>query len=164
VTYVPQVKNAVNSQFGTVSNADFTPTIIGAPGDGMAPLLDAYGRLIVLPATPFGPTDDLPVYEPQQLETDAVINPALSQLYQFHGYNPNGFQVFIQAFDSAVAPTTGVTLSYGLDLLVPAQSSFAIQQFGLFYATGLAWGVSTTPVTWTNDGSVFARFIARYGA
>lgn len=163
MTYVPQVKNSVNIQFGMVANADFTPQVIGDPGDGMAPLLDGYGRLIVIPATPFGPVEQLPVYDPQALESDAVISTDPAQLYEFRGYNPNATGIYVQTYDLAVPPTTAVTLSFGVDLYVPGQSSFVVEMIGLFYATGLVWGASTTPVVYTNAGTTEARFIARYG-
>lgn len=165
MTYVPQVKNNVNIQFGTVNNPDYTPFVTGAPGDGMAPMVDYAGRLVVFPVTPFGPVENLPIYDPQAIFSDDVISAVPSQLYEFRGYNQNAFGIYVQTYNTDVAPVEGAELSFGVDLYVPAQSSFLAQIYGLFYSVGLAWGCSTTPVTFTNPGLVNEiRFIARYGA
>lgn len=164
MTYVPQVKNNVGTQNCTVGNPDYTPFVTGNPGDGMAPMCDYAGRLVVFPVTPFGPVENLPIYDPQAIFTDDVIVAAPAQLYEFRGYNPNAATIWIQTYDTDVAPVSGVTQSFGVDLLVPPMSSFMLQIYGLFYATGLAWGCSETAVVYTNTVPTEARFIARYGA
>jgi len=167
MAYTITEKSFVNTSFAVVAVDDSTmvPAIVGTAGDGMPPTCDSYGRIGVVPVTPFGPVESLIAYDAQALLANDVIEAGPAQLYNFIATNPLAVQVYVQFYNQVAAPTSGVTLSKCYDVLVPARSTALVQMYPNFYDIGLVWGASTTPVTYTNpeDGSIEIRLTARYG-
>lgn len=138
------LKNDDNTQFGRVNNADGTSPIGTATvNDGLAPLLDQHGRLVVTQfigggvlSTPVTPVDSAGVVLWQ------LISAASGKLFQAWGSQNSGAALWVQLFNVAAGPPAGAPYVAPVPCVSGGMWSMNFPE-GLAFGTGLVIAYST---------------------
>lgn len=152
-----------NTQFGRVADAAGNSPIGAAPADdGLAPLLDSHGRLLVVPYTG-GPAPSTPISRADSgaLTTFLLVKASPGTLYQAWGSQVSGVALWLQIYDLAVAPPAGAPYAAPIPVLNNGVWSLVFPQ-GLAFTTGILLALSTTMPNYTAPGPVCGWFTGLY--
>lgn len=138
------VKTPANTQFGRVSNADgSSPLGAVAADDGLAPLVDSHGRVIVTPLVggeilTSGPT----LVDSAGVTGWKLMSAAACKLYQAWGSQISGVTLWVQLFNIAAGPPAGAP--YVAPVVCNDQGIWSLNfPEGLSFSTGLVIAYST---------------------
>jgi hypothetical protein len=146
------VKLLDNTQFGRVSTvAGASPIAVAPPNDGLAPLLDGSGRLIVVPFIG-GSLLTVPTFiDSQAVVLWQLISAVACNLTQAWGAQASGGLLWLQLFNLAAGPPGGAVVPRAAPIPVPNNGmwSLVFGDGGLSFTTGLVIAYSTTQATYT---------------
>lgn len=157
-----------NTQFARVAEATgLAPAgTTGSPGDGLAPLCDDQGRLLVVTASPGGgASGTVTNSDSAALESSRILLASAGRLLIVYGFNDSAADLYLQTFDQAGA-LAGGEVPVGCNLPVPAGEFFSLVPgpYGREFANGIVVGLSTTLATYTAPGAAAGWFNAQVQA
>lgn len=157
-------KTEDNTQFARVAEATGLAPAgqSGSPNDGLAPLCDSEGRLIVVTAAGGGGGGGIVNSDSTALESSRQLLAAPGTLIVLYGFNASAAMLYLQTFDQLGA-LAGGEVPAGGNLPVPAGEFFSLVPgpYGRAFATGIVVGLSTTLATYTAPGAAAGWFNAQ---
>lgn len=137
-------KNDDTTQFARVSNADGTSPLGAVPiDDGLAPLCDDHGRLIITPFVGGGLINDPPTrVDSAGVVAWQLISAAPCKLYQAWGSQVSGVLLWVHLFNIVAGPPAGAPAV--APIVCNDQGIWSLNvPDGLDFSTGLVIGYST---------------------